>query len=162
MQSRSEIASLRLFHHLIKCEQSSSVGNNIVSTFVDENHGMHQLSFCINDFHKILENENKEKINIDRVLEGLSLSLGCMCSILKSFSLNRVRALISEWAEADDINFLCCQLVTRSKHEWDNFLKQENEEITRDKPQSIIEFASGILNILASVETIAEVEAEAE
>jgi len=96
------------------------------------------------------------------ILEGLSLSLESLWTLLKAVGVERVRGLILKWDEADDINFLCCQLVTSEKKEWDSLLDEENEEAGQREYERIIDFSSDILSILASIETILEPESGSE
>lgn len=193
-QSRLETKSLKLLRAAIETEQILGEDETIISSFIDDNQGMRQLSFSINAFHKLLEDSSSsspsepgpnrsssssslsstpgvtasERTSLVHaktyiILEGLALGLECMCAILNTFSINRVRGLISKWSEADDMNFLCCQLVTRSSLEWDRLLEQEEKgciEKGRVESMRVIEYASGILTVLASVETIAEAESE--
>ena len=148
-----ETFCLLILRAIIECGDWNRGDEKIISLFVDDHDGIRQLSTSIHKFHKELENKDKSNPNLHTLLEGLSLSLECMFSILDTIGLNRIRALLSKWEEADDINFLCCQLVTRSTKDWENFLYQNDQETCRSETLRIIEFASGILTVLASVET---------
>lgn len=98
------------------------------------------------------------KMNI--ILEGLSLSLECICFILNAYGMNQVRSLMSHWPEVDDMNFICTQIVTRTQEEWDNCLGQGNEMSCRVESMRAVEHASELLKILASAEAVAEAEGQ--
>lgn len=176
-QSRIETATFKLLIKIFECggRQCSGEDFNLVTTFVDkQNHGLSQLSDAVYKFHKKFTEEsttsgtatnhepptkNNDSI-IDRstspCLEGLSLSLECICIVLNAFGMNQLRTLMSIWPEVDDMNFNCTQIVT---YEWENLIGKESIK-DRIESMRVVEHASELLKILASIEAVAEVEAE--
>jgi len=62
---------------------------------------------------------------------------------------------MSGWAEVNDINCLCTQLITRSEREWEECLDIATENV---EAMRIISLATELGKILASVEAVAQAE----
>jgi len=169
---------------------SNDEENLIANFVDEPHRGLSQLSTCVEKFHRSLEEEcsnsndttadskgsvtkgtrnagggaavlvGTSTAKTDIILEGLALSLECLCFILNAYGMNQVRSLMSSnWPEVDDMNFICTQIVTRTQDEWDSCLDESSVK-SRVESMRVVEHASELLKILASAEVVAEVEAE--
>jgi len=174
-QSRTETGTLKLLLKFLQPEthptrdrtdaedadDAEDAGDNLLDAFLGEKYrGLSQLSTSAEKFHLKLENDQADaNVKCDLVLEGLSLSLECICFVLNDYGMNQVHSLMTTWPEVDDINFVCTQIVTRTSEDWKPFFDHQ-DVACKIESMRVVEHASELLKILASAETVAEVEAE--
>jgi len=152
-QGRIQTASLQLALAILKSDEIMKliIGN--------ENGGLSQLSAAAAKFLDKLEGlEESMKTRsstvdneLRHILKGLMLAMQCIFFIMEKHGQSKVRALLSVWPEADDINILCHKLVTIGDEEWtENYGVWPGTDVFDCKGE-IIKVASRILTMLNSV-----------
>ena len=96
--------------------------------------------------------EDEEHWNGPFVLEGLALSLQCLCLLLNVFNVMKVKTIIDDsWHDVDDINFICVQIQSRTEEQWGKDHKDDHS--AKINAMKVITLAKELQGILASVET---------
>jgi len=158
-QQRLETCSLRLLLTVFQHDLPSPHKKSCLTAFVeDTTSGLSQLASAVVKFHVRLDDVggagSKAGISSDVIIEGLGLALDCIHAVLSKLEINQVRL----WPEVDDMNFIWTQIATRTEKEWGDSLGSS------DAAQALafraVGRASELLQILATIETVAEAENE--
>ena len=159
-QGGIQTASLQLALTILKSEEGHQGSGEIMKLIIgNENGGLSQLSAAAAKFLDKLEGlEESMKTrsstvenDLRHILKGLMLAMQCIFFIMEKHGQSKVRALLSVWPEADDINILCHKLVTIGDEEWtENYGVCPGTDVF-DYKGEIIKVASRILTMLNSV-----------
>mmetsp|Transcript_21505 Transcript_21505/g.62962 ORF Transcript_21505/g.62962 Transcript_21505/m.62962 type:complete len:496 (+) Transcript_21505:3858-5345(+) len=159
--NRIEASSLKMLKATFDNDTELSQEDSCLNHFTEEYDGLSQLSCAALKFHKKVEERLVNGSSSETaLLEGLHLSLECLFIVLDSCDMNKVRSLISNWADVNDVNCLCTQLITRSEEEWDKCLGGTTAKAGPRKTEvtQLISRATGLQEKLASAEAVEQAE----